>query len=361
MDANPIPTPASSTPNPTMEEFVRNLHAQLQATQAQFQETQAQNQQLHQALMDLRQKMETTPTSTEVPTSSSVNSSTSSYEKRPKARLPKPESFTGEDLVMYSQFELKLMAKLDIDGESIGSERDKLWYAFNLLDGKAAARIHPWMKIASDSSYGGLFLVSELIGQMRKAFLDPAIQDKALLKLNTLKQGARTLREFLSEFDRLLLEAGGLSWSDSVKKGYLRAAVSYSILQGMVGTAPDASYERYCDQLRLVDDQLDQLKRIAKGRGNGTATVRPDSADRGTSEAMDWEPTEVTVAATQGARPSSNTRTETRKCYGCGQVGHLKRNCKNPAASTAAASTAPTAATAKVEEIVESAKETPSA
>lgn len=345
-----------------MEEFVRNLHVQLQATQAQFQETQAQNQQLHQALMDLRREMKATPTSTEAPTSSSIESSTSSYEKRPKARLPKPESFTGEDLVMYSQFELKLMAKLDIDGESIGSERDKLWYGFNLLDGKAAARIHPWMKIASEPSYGGPFTVSELITQMRKAFLDPAIQDKALLKLNILKQGTRTLREFLSEFDRLLLEAGGLSWSDNVKKGYLRAAVAYPILQGMVGTAPDASYEKYCDQLRLVDDQLDQLKRIAKGKTNGTAAVRPDSADRETSEAMDWEPTGVTVAATQGARPSSNTRKETRTCFGCGQIGHLKRNCKNkPAASTAAASTAPAAVTAKIEEIVESAKETPSA
>lgn len=39
----------------------------------------------------------------------------------------------------------------------------------------------------------------------------------------------------------------------------------YPIFQGMVGSSPDASDERYCDQLRLVDDQLDQLKRIAKG------------------------------------------------------------------------------------------------
>ena len=82
------------------------------------------------------------------------------------ARLSKPELFIGEDLILYSQFELKLLAKLDIDGESIGPKRDK--YSFNLLDGKAAARIHFWMKIASKSSYEKSFTISDLISQMRR-------------------------------------------------------------------------------------------------------------------------------------------------------------------------------------------------
>ena len=360
MNANLIPTSASSTPNSTMEEFVRNLHAQLQTIQTQFQKTQTQNQQLHQIFMNLRQKMKTTPTSTEMSISSFVNSSTSSYEKRPKARLPKPKSFTEENLIMYFQFEFKLMIKLNIDDESINSKRDKLWYVFNFLNEKAVARIHSWMKIVSDSSYEGLFLISKFIDQMKKTFLNSIIQNKTLLKLNILKQKIRTLREFLSEFDRLLLKIEKLFWSNNVKKKYLRAAVFYSILQKMMNTASNASYKRYCDQLRLMNDQLNQLKKIAKDRDNDTATVRSNSANRGISEIMNWEFTEVTVTTTQRAKLSSNIRTKTRKCYDCDQINHLKKNCKNSAASTAASTTS-AAATAKVEKIVKAAKETLSA
>ena len=319
MEADPIPTPPPV--QTTMEDFVRSLHRQLQ-------ETQQQNRELYQTMMEIRQQLSATPTSTTTTAASAPvvtpEPNTISYEKRPKPRLPKPEAFTGEDLSLYAQFELKLMAKLEIDAESIGSARDQLWYAFNLLDGKAAARIHPWMKIASESSYGGAFTIPDLVSQMRKAFLDPALQDKALLKLNTLKQGTRTLREFLSDFDRLLLEAGGLMWTDDVKKGYLRTAISIPILQGMVGTTPDASYERYCDQLRMIDDQLEQLRRITKGK-TSTVTVQSEGGAQQVGDAMDWEATKV-----------ANVRTETRTCYGCGKKGHLKRNCKTTVSAAAA-------------------------
>lgn len=340
-EANPIPIEASQTPA-SMEQFVQMLHNELRHTQQQ-------NAELSRTLMEMRQEMASTTTPTSAPTSSEPVTDISN-QKRPKPRLPKPEPFTGENLSLYSQFELKLMAKLNIDGESIGTEYQKLWYAFNLLEGKAAARIHPWMKVASDPSYVGSFTVKDLIEQTRKAFLDPALQDKALLRLNTLKQGNRTLREFLSEFDRLLLEAGGLGWTDNVKKGYLRAAVSYSILQGMVGTLPDSSYERYCDQLRMVDDQLEQLRRIAKGKGK--TNVQAENSEPKPGDAMDWEPT--VAATTQGTRPS-NTRTEQRKCYRCGKVGHLKRNCQETV------SAAPATVTAVMEEVEEEENETPSA
>lgn len=115
MEANPSLTSSSSTPAPIIEESVRNLHAQLQ-------ETQEQNRQHHQAMTDMKLKR-AIPISTEASTSSSTEPLTSSYEKKPKARLSKPESFTEENLILYSQFELKLQVKLDIDGEFISFER----------------------------------------------------------------------------------------------------------------------------------------------------------------------------------------------------------------------------------------------
>jgi hypothetical protein len=65
--------------------------------------------------------------------------------KRPRPRLPDPEKFNGEDLSLYPQFEGKLHAKLEIDRASIGEAKEQLWYGFSRLEGKAAARIYPWI------------------------------------------------------------------------------------------------------------------------------------------------------------------------------------------------------------------------
>src|SRR5271155_2757423 len=97
------------------------------------------------------------------------------------------------------------------------------------------------------------------------AFRDPYMQEKALGKINKTKQGSTPFSEFLSQFDRLLLEAEGWGWPDSIKKGYLKAAISTTLLTATVGTREEATYEEYCAQLRMTSDQLDEVKE-KKGR-----------------------------------------------------------------------------------------------
>ena len=65
-----------------------------------------------------------------------------------KSRMITPEKFNGEDLALYPQWETKILAKLDIDGELIGGHKERCWYIFGCLTGKAAARIHPWIAYA---------------------------------------------------------------------------------------------------------------------------------------------------------------------------------------------------------------------
>jgi hypothetical protein len=66
-------------------------------------------------------------------------------------------------------------------------------------------------------------------------------------KINKTKQGATSFSEFLGQFDRLLLEAEGWGWPDSIKKGYLKAAISTTLLTAMVRTQEGMTYEEYCD------------------------------------------------------------------------------------------------------------------
>ncbi|KAK9310984.1 hypothetical protein V1522DRAFT_417730 [Lipomyces starkeyi] len=48
---------------------------------------------------------------------------------RPRAKLPDPEKFTGEDSSLFLQFLGNLQTKLEIDAAAIGTGRDHLWYA----------------------------------------------------------------------------------------------------------------------------------------------------------------------------------------------------------------------------------------
>jgi hypothetical protein len=92
----------------------------------------------------------------------------------------------------------------------------------------------------------GGFTVEGLLGQMRTAFSDPRRCQKALGQLNRTKQRSQPLNEFLNEFNRLILEAEGWGWSDVIKKGYLKAALSTKLLTATVGIEEKESYDDYC-------------------------------------------------------------------------------------------------------------------
>lgn len=101
-----------------------------------------------------------------------------------------------------------------------------------------------------------------LIDVMDKAFGDPDIQRKALVRVNTMKQGKQELEEFLNDFDEALLQAGGISWSNDQKKALLDTAVNWKLVQGLVGIPQEPTYEGYCNQLQRVNHDLQQVARL---------------------------------------------------------------------------------------------------
>ena len=98
------------------------------------------------------------------------------------------------------------------------------------------------------------FTVDEFFNQMDTAFGDPRKIDKAVGQLSRIRQGSDSFRVFLSEFDRVLLEARGWGWDDIVKKGLLRKALSRKLLDQMILVEESVSYDGYCTQLRGVSD-----------------------------------------------------------------------------------------------------------
>jgi hypothetical protein len=263
---------------------------------------------------------------------------TEAFVRKPKPSLSDPERYDNTDKTLYPQFAGLLRAKVKYDGLSIGNEQEKTWYMFGRLKGDAAKRIFPWINAADQD---GTLCTDDLFRHMDAAFSDPRAKEKALALLNCTKQGALPLNDFLGKFDQLLLEAGGWDWDDNIKKGYLKDAISTKLLSSLIGTEEKASYEEYCNQLRRVWDQVEEVKeRTSKYPHQWRKRARDESVQPPAEhDPMDWEAViaaAVKVAAgrteQKGDRWASDDEIDRRRqeglCLRCGGKGHFVRNCR---------------------------------
>ena len=237
--------------------------------------------------------------------------------RRPRPTQGDPEPYDHTKPELFPQFESKLQAKLIIDAAAIGGPYEQLWYAFGRLKDYAAARVHPWMQIYGKDRHnvneGTLDLLFE---EMRFAFKDAQLQEKALARLNTLRQGRRDFREFLGEFEQLLLEAGGHKWDDNVKRGYIEAGINQDMRRALISVDKKTELTAYCRQLQEIALRIEELNRIDNARvprrgrpamlevresweGLGTKTAMPPTRPPvftpqktmpQAPDAMDWAP-----------------------------------------------------------------------
>lgn len=57
--------------------------------------------------------------------------------------------------------------------------------------------------------------LTEFYKAMDLYFQDPDKEQRALVRVNSMKQGKRSLIDFLLEFEQTLVTTGGLQWSDA--------------------------------------------------------------------------------------------------------------------------------------------------
>ena len=226
-------------------------------------------------------------------------------------------------------------AKLAVD--YVGCpETVKFFLVQNHLRDTAMKQMQPW--IASVVGTGSMNVAS-FKAQLRQVFGDPHQKEKAQRKLRVLKQGNRRFTEFLVEFQRLLLEAGGATWPEDVKKSSLLGSISIELQRILIGrdTAP-MTLVSLCDELKLMSDQLEALNQRTQfnDRFKKSATTTSGSS---LSSTMDWEPTAAVKVAKTEASQAGNARAkwvsqETiayRKskglCLRCGRQGHMVAAC----------------------------------
>lgn len=272
--------------------------------------------------------------------------------RRPRPKLPTPDTFDGIDRAFYPTFRSKLRAKLIVDKEALGEPYDRMWYAFGCLTGKAASQVLPWMDRFAETNTTEEGLVN-LLAQMDFVFLDRNLKEKATQQLGSFKQGNKPFAVFLTEYNRLLMEADGHHWEDSTKKSYMDNALSREMHVRLETVDKKERFEDYCQQLQLIADRMEQNNtRFSRGSGQQRSprsyiantynnhVNTPASRSGGTNvppslpQAMDWEPTTTVSARNRPRRTAirvSNEEMEKRKrerrCLRCGSSEHFIQHC----------------------------------
>ncbi|KMW69553.1 hypothetical protein BDDG_13693 [Blastomyces dermatitidis ATCC 18188] len=124
-----------SNSNMSIDAVPQWLRAMLELQQQQIADMHATQQRQYEEIQRLSQQgTHAIPTSTELNT------------KAPKERLGAPAYFDASNLTLYSSWRMEMLAKLSVDGDSIGSLTNQGWYINGRLKDRAKQKFHPWME-----------------------------------------------------------------------------------------------------------------------------------------------------------------------------------------------------------------------
>jgi hypothetical protein len=247
---------------------------------------------------------------------------------RPSKNLPDPPEFQGRKNEFPAWLAL-IDAKLTIDKKD-APESVRFWYLHSRLRGKALLQVTPWIGTVRNTD---MMTVDGLIAQLKVAYEDPKLMERAVFRLNSIRQNGDRFADFLAKFERTMMEAGGSVWTDSVKKNFLNNALSIELQKAMVATAQPDLYADYVSLLHTVSTNLEMLRgRERNSYGPRTKATEPEAFS--TSTPMDWEPTQAVKVASAKAGPARWVsqeelvrRRESGACLRCGNTDHRIKMC----------------------------------
>lgn len=246
-----------------------------------------------------------------------------------KAKLPELPEFNGK----RSEFRpwlTQVRAKLAID-KATETELVRFWYVHSRLRGDALVQVSSWVTSVEGTD---AMVTDGLLGQLRAAYDDTESSERAARKLNQIRQGSRPFNTFIAEFDRTIIDAGGLTWLDQVKKTFLSNSLSDELQAAIVASPTPTTYKGYCSLLQSVSTNLEALWK--KKQANKSYRTTVPEVETVPADDMDWSPTDPTTVVTSAVRAQRaqwvppevlEKRKADRRCLRCGKEGHFVRDC----------------------------------
>ena len=296
----------------------------------------------------------------QAPTSQSTSQAPRASGAAPKrAKLPDPTKFNG-DRFAYPAFEEQLLGKLEVDGAYLGGQAIQVNYAFGLLEGQALEFMRPWMQSWRNTAF---FTVNSFLTQLRGGYEDPELQETARQKLEELRQGDRSVIDYLAEFDKTFLEARSHGLPAWAKINAVRKGLNRKMGRLLVTVKEPSDYSSWCAELkglaRKDDSEGHRASRLPRYDAPRPAQCYISPPVPSFPPASRFPPiqtppapeVEMTLGTTTQRRRAAWVSPEevARRlaeglCRRCGGAGHYIRNCpflpaRRPTPTTAALQT----------------------
>jgi hypothetical protein len=264
---------------------------------------------------------------------------------KPKPVMDKLKPYDNTDRRLYQQFEAKLRARLYVDRGAIGGPFEQIWVAFRSLTGDAAKKLYPWMKTYASNVEGVTEdTLEQFFKQMQFYFTDEHMQSKAAQQLYQLRQSNKPFNEYLREFERLVLEAGGATWDDAMKSELLLNGTNLELQRALASMPPLNTFVEFTRQAQRTADRLETVTRAERAyqkrknprAGAAMPPAPPPIANKNANDAMDWTPTQANKAQANKAQRRAKwatpeelerRRADPDRCLRCGGSGHYVKNC----------------------------------
>jgi hypothetical protein len=181
---------------------------------------------------------------------------------RRRDKLSEASEFDGRK-VNFQPWLAQIHAKLVVD-RADELEDVRFWYIHSRLRKKALLQINPWVSTVQGTPE---MTIAGLIRQLKLSYEDPQAKERASEKLGGLKQHSKSFATYLADFEKTVLEAGGATWDDTVKRTFLALGLSDELRQAIVATPTPTSYNEYCSLLHSVSQNLEALQSRQKRNG----------------------------------------------------------------------------------------------
>jgi hypothetical protein len=241
---------------------------------------------------------------------------------RKRACLPDPEKFNGQSY-KFDTWLPSIKAKLSVDGDVIGNDKAQFYYVYLNLESSVQSSLSHLLATAETSKSWDFNTILDTLSRVHD---NPNKTNEAAERLHTIKQGDTHVAAYIQKFERLLFEAKGDKWEDTVKINYFKAGLS-TTLKNRLSQQLDlpTTYAGFLKTIQRLDRRTDHTY---TGAGGGQ---KPQS------DKMDMSSIQIGAVNTASRMPSPRARSASpsqrqqwrkdNRCVRCGEQDHWVDSC----------------------------------
>jgi hypothetical protein len=265
-------------------------------------------------------------------------------------KLPDTDPFTGEeDLANNKPIDpsiedwlIQIRKKLETNADHYPTDANQIAYVLTRIKGDAKKHIQPRLRADVLNPFR---TVEEILTILERAYSDPNRKQKASDEFRVLYQNDKSFHVFWADFQRLAIET---DMPEETQLTELRYRINADLQLALASFEADSVYDlaRKCI---TVDANVQRVNKLKNRKSKGATS---SSGSGGGSKRL-GPPVKIENRGAPGAGPASSgglasgrdsgkrsgdrpawTEEQVRRynenaCFGCGQKGHISKECPN--------------------------------